>query len=241
MLTITKKIKINKENPEDIFLKIPINSKIRDLGVYSDVKSEDINSFSGEENDGYEILHDYDYSDTEKIKGDTIEYLTSSKIIDFRSYDRNNQYKEGLKLNKETFTGVDGQTKQGVDMIVSYNPESVSKYVKNANDDANIGTNNQKEGIIYEDDTDGYVLEDEVYTTKAKFKSEGYNSINTSKEPTIKEEYLLNLIKNPIITSDVFIERGGSSVFEGFLKLSEVESLKHLSNYGNGYYKINKI
>jgi len=56
-----------------------------------------------------------------------------------------------------------------------------------------------------------------------------------------KNEYLLNVIDEAEIQSDVFIERGKNSVFEYLQRLGEVDNVGDLVKYGYSFFKINKI
>jgi hypothetical protein len=55
-----------------------------------------------------------------------------------------------------------------------------------------------------------------------------------------KEEYLFGIISPPEVQSDVFIDRGATSVLDMHLRLSEIGNISELTRYGNGFYKLNK-
>jgi len=57
-------------------------------------------------------------------------------------------------------------------------------------------------------------------------------------EKIYKEEKYVGLISDPIIESEVFMERDKSSVFERHQRLSEINDIEQLSVYRNGYYKM---
>lgn len=50
----------------------------------------------------------------------------------------------------------------------------------------------------------------------------------------------MGIINKPEIKNDVFIDRGVITPMEPHLRLSEVETLEHLINYGNGYFNVVK-
>ena len=54
------------------------------------------------------------------------------------------------------------------------------------------------------------------------------------------QEYLFGVIFQPEVKSEVFIERGITSVMDKHLRLSEIKDLNELSRYGNGLYTLNK-
>jgi hypothetical protein len=66
---------------------------------------------------------------------------------------------------------------------------------------------------------------------------EGWNATNTELFAYIRREYLLGIVSEPEIQSDVFIDRGQVTVLENHLRLSEIRSLDALLAHGNGYYK----
>ena len=54
----------------------------------------------------------------------------------------------------------------------------------------------------------------------------------------IREEYKFGSSSNPIVKSDVYIDRGSSAAIEKYLKLGEVKTFEDLEQYGNGFYTI---
>jgi len=55
-----------------------------------------------------------------------------------------------------------------------------------------------------------------------------------------KEEFLMNIAQKPETRSDVFIERGKTSVFERTQRLAQTPTIGELTIHGYGYYKINE-
>jgi hypothetical protein len=55
-----------------------------------------------------------------------------------------------------------------------------------------------------------------------------------------KNEALMNMIDQPQIISNVFIERGKVSVFESFERIGEVDNLGDLQKYGYKFFKVQK-
>ena len=47
------------------------------------------------------------------------------------------------------------------------------------------------------------------------------------------------MVSSPEIQSDVFIDRGKLTAFEGLERLGEVDNIGDLETYGYGYFKIN--
>lgn len=168
---------------------------------------------------------------------------TDSKIEDVRSYDSNNPYRINFNTATETYTNYNNITVLGVDRIKSMGEPKI--YVFDTENDANLGTDNQITGIQYKDysgttriTVNG--LTKIVPLTTFRFIGEGWNETNTSLSALTKEEYLFGIISPPEVESDVFIDRGATSVLDMHLRLSEIGNLSELTKYGNGFYKINK-
>jgi hypothetical protein len=98
--------------------------------------------------------------------------------------------------------------------------------------DPNIGTRNQQNGLLYIDYSGGLVQ------TQVSFHGEGWNETNTSLSAITKEEYLFGIVSKPEIESDLFIDRGITTVFDKHLRLSEITNLSELARYGKGYYNL---
>ena len=226
---IKRKILIN-DLEDDFHLKIPLYQNIDNMGLRTDMPY-DSNVITA-------ILSDY------FKKGGTIISASDSKLSQLKSYDENEQYKINFNLNRETYKDYQGQTLIGVDRVTKISGNTVT-YTLNAVRDSKIGTTGQTTGILYVDNpVDGVdipiELDGEITQTKVQYNSEGWNETNSSIEAQIQEEYLLGVISEPEVESDVFIDRSTFSVLDKHLRLSEVESLDHLTRYGNGFYNINR-
>jgi hypothetical protein len=86
-------------------------------------------------------------------------------------------------------------------------------------------------GVDYYDYSDGTTV----------FVVSGVTPIDTVCEPIVKNEALLNVIDEPEVQSNVFIERGKVSGFESMERLGEVDNLGDLEKYGYKYFNIIKI
>ena len=73
------------------------------------------------------------------------------------------------------------------------------------------------------------------------YNSEGFNETNTTLSAITKDEYLFGITTSPSVYSDVNIDRGRNSAFQSHLQLGEIKNMRDLINYGNGYYKIQKL
>lgn len=111
-------------------------------------------------------------------------------------------------------------------------------------DDGTIGT---FLGPSYDDSYTAYTINEKTYydfsdgTTLFILKSSGLTSDMLVCSAITKNEALINVIDEPEIQSDVFIERGKQSGLESVMRLGEVDNVGDLEKYGYGFYKVNEI
>jgi hypothetical protein len=173
-------------------------------------------------------ISDY-YNYTNKI----ITGQTESKVEDVRSYNSLEPYSLNFDTNTEDYINYTGGTVNGVDRVTSLGNPIIYVFGADAND-ANIGTMDQKNGLVYQDITGT------TNNTTVSYIGEGWNQTNVSLSALTKEEYLFGIISKPEVKSDIFIDRGITTIFEKHLKLSEISNLNELMRYGKGYYNIIK-
>ncbi len=163
----------------------------------------------------------------------TITGETGSKVEDVRAYSRLEPYILNFDTNTGTYINFTGGTVNGVNRVTSLgNPKT---YVFDVDvNDSNIGTTGQTNGLLYRDYTGA------TNATVVSYIGEGWNETNTSLSAITKEEYLFGIISKPEVKSDVFIDRGITTIFEKHLKLSEISNLGELMRYGKGYYRVIK-
>jgi hypothetical protein len=85
-------------------------------------------------------------------------------------------------------------------------------------------------GVDYYDYPDGTTL----------FIVSGVSQIDMVCSAITKNEALLNVIDEPVIQTNVFVERGKNSGIETLVRLGEVDNLGDLDNYGYGFFKVTK-
>ncbi len=169
---------------------------------------------------------------------------TDTKIDDVRSYSAGTPFIVGFDMATEVYNNYTGATINGVNRVVSIGEPRI--YVFDTPVDANIGTNNQIYGLQYLDYTgntrqvviDG--MASSIPVTNFRYIGEGWNETNVSLSALTKEEYLFGIISPPEVQSDVFIDRGITTVMDKHLRLSEIKDLGMLSRYGNGYYNLTR-
>ena len=67
--------------------------------------------------------------------------------------------------------------------------------------------------------------------------SSGITSNDLVASAITKNEAMMGIVEPPLIQSNVFIERGKNSAFEGLQRLGEVDSLGDLERYGYKFFK----
>jgi len=211
------------------YVKVLLTQSSDDMGLFTDLEYEAAPSG----------LTAADYY---VIGGKNISGFTDSKIDDVRSYNTLAPYRVDFDVNTDTYTNFMGNAVAGVDRVTQIG--SINTYVLGTDlNDPAIGTTGQTSGLLYQDfsgltrNIDGEL----VGTTNVSYIGEGWNQTNTSLSALTKEEYLFGIISPPEVESDIFIERGQTSVLEKHLKLSEISNLGELSRYGNKFYKLNKL
>lgn len=235
MEIIKREISINNLLPDgNIYIKIPLTQNIEDLGMSTDIPTDESD------------IYQKDYQTYYK-KGGRIIMASDSNLEAVRSYKEGKPYIEGFDITKGVYNNYEGQSINGASRVTSTGTTEDNEitYVIDANKDVNIGTSGQTSGILYVDyPIEGLeinsTLDVNEMTTRVEYMSEGWNRSNTSIDPQIQEEYLLGIISTPEVNNDVFIDRGSVSILDKHLRLSEIESLTHLTKYGNGFYNINK-
>jgi hypothetical protein len=88
------------------------------------------------------------------------------------------------------------------------------------------------DNLNFRDYSDGYTMI--TGTTYGFTKDEVFNKMLT------RNEHFLGFVDDPIIYSDIFVERGKQGVMENNLRLGEIDNVGELNVYGNGFFNIQK-
>jgi hypothetical protein len=89
-----------------------------------------------------------------------------------------------------------------------------------------------------------YTINDQSYidfsagTSVFVVQSYGFSEVNLTATTITKMEYLMNVIEQPIIQSNVFIERGKISGMENFRRIGEVNNTGSLRTYGYKFFDV---
>ena len=169
---------------------------------------------------------------------------TDSKIEDLRSYKASNPFQTGFDMERADYYNYVNKLVKGVSRIYSMAEPRI--YVFDTPTGATLGQPSQVNGLQYIEYTGKtrQVISNNIISfiplTQFSYVCEGINMTNSSLSALTKEEYLFGAIFPPEVKSEVFIERGITSVMDKHLRLSEVKDLNELARYGNGLYTLNK-
>jgi len=141
--------------------------------------------------------------------------ITQSSLNDLRQYGpKYNLFGGKFRLN-EPVTGTSGS------VGVVFGPDPTNTYTAYTIND-----------ILYWDLNDG--------TTIYFAESYGINMDDFVLSAITKNEALLNVVDQPQVISELFVERGKISGLEAIQRLGEVDNLGDISKYGYGYFKVKK-
>lgn len=238
-----------------IYINVMLTQNMDDMGMFTDADYIPLNGIAH----NYTI-DDNTFTDTTSVSTEipltaedyfsiinpSITGYTNSKLTSQQSYNRTTPYNTSFISNSGDYNNYKNDNIHGISKIT--NLSGPTGYTIDGNNDSYLGTLNQTTGILYNDyETTRVIRKQDVISgnvripvTTFKIKSEGWNQTNTTLSALTKEEIFLGIISPPEVSSDIFIERGSTSVLEPHLKLSEIEGIDHLEMYGNGYYKLIK-
>lgn len=143
-------------------------------------------------------------------------------------------------LNDLDYTNVTGDTtfsfaaigKSRIDEKKLYGSDTYSGVTTGMTIDNFIYSAYTIDNLYYQDFEDGITTI--TGSTTMFTKEEVFNSMLT------RNEHFIGFIDEPVIYSDVFVERGKQGVLEKTLRLSELDNTGELDIYGNGYFNVRK-
>lgn len=154
------------------------------------------------------------------------EYITQQYIEDYRTT---------TGLTESSMISFLGIGKSRIDELREYgdNPDFSNVFIMTINNE--IVTGYTIDGLYYIDYPEGFTqITGKTYLNSDFFHDEVYNGMVT------RNEHFLGFVEEPIIYSDILIERGKMSVMEKNLRLCELDSTGELDVYGNGYFNVRK-
>jgi hypothetical protein len=167
--------------------------------------------FSGDSNTNIDDFYSYNYTTVPF----TITGYTQSSINDLAQY--------GPK-----YLLAEGKFKPGIQVTGTSN--SVGTYW--GPDPSGTYVSYTIDGVDYYDYPDG--------TTLYVIQSSGFTQDDLVLSALTKNEALINVIDQPEIQSNIFIERGKMSALEYIERLGEVDNVGDLTKYGYGFFNVEK-
>ena len=183
------------------------------------------------------------------FRGITVTGFTSNRLDVVSSYGfmGNDRFIPGFDVILEEYVNYTGGTVLGGTRVVSNQNLKPIIYTEDAdiNNLATIGTLNQIDGIVLTTNTgntrtiEGTIISPyTIDTTSFSFQGQSLNNTNVVLSALTKEEYLLHITQPPKVDSNIFIDRGSTTVLQSHLQLGEINSMAQLVEYGNGFYNI---
>lgn len=89
----------------------------------------------------------------------------------------------------------------------------------------------------------GYTIQDVKYFdyeehTISIHKYSGITDFDVVNERITKDEFLIGIVEQPQIQTDLFVERGKVSPYENIMRIGEINNINDLEKYGYGFFKI---
>jgi len=213
------------------YINILLTQNYDDMGMFSDVAFIPVIGINTSENKVDVRLTGKTVESYYNVSNKLITTSSDSYLDDVKSYDNKDYYKLNFDINSESYVNYTGKTINGVNRV-TYLGDPITYVFDVDKNDKQIGTTGQTSGLLYQDYATGETI--------ASYKGEGWNPTNTSLSAITKEEYLLGITSTPTVKSDVFVDRGITTIFEKHFKLSEITNINELGRYGRGYFNVVK-
>ncbi len=187
-------------------------------------------------------LSDY-YTNNIIVTGATEDRLESFASYGYKGLDK---FIPGFDIENGVYFNYLNTSVNGVTRVISINDFNPIIYTEDGDlNDPNLGNELQSDGILFKTYSGQTRQVKNIFgelvnipLTKMSYHGQGVNMTNSSLSALTIEEYLLHITESPKVESDVFIDRGSTSVLQNHLQMSEITSLDTLIEYGNGYYNI---
>lgn len=183
------------------------------------------------------------------INGELVTGFTEDRLDEVVSYDASLKFKPLFDIRKSTVDDYQDNTYDSGTRVLENLNEMPITYGLDIDTNESIDVNNPNPdlGIVFKTYSglsrtiQGTIFPDyEIPITEAYFNAQGMNSSNSQLSAITKEEYLFGITTTPEVFSDVFIDRGRTTVRQSHMQLSEIRNMSDLINYGNGFYNIQK-
>jgi hypothetical protein len=175
------------------------------------------------------------------INGISVTGITDDKLYSVLSYNNSMPYIPLFNITEGDYIDFEGNPYVGGTKVIQVNNQNPISYIIDG-DVTDINNPFPYLGILY--NTYSAITAtrpffyDTIPLTELYYKSQGFNDTNTILSAETKEEYLFGITLKPTVESDLFIDRGITSITQSHMQLGEVTNMEELINYGNGYYEI---
>ena len=178
------------------------------------------------------------------INGISVTGITDDKLYAVQSYNNVMPYIPLFNITEGDYLDFEGNQYTGGTKVIQDNDKNPITYIIDG-DVTDVNNPSPDLGILYNTYYDlsasefTQVINDtQIPLTKLYYKSQGFNDTNTILSAETKDEYLFGITSKPTVESDLFIDRGITSIIQSHMQLGEVTNMSELINYGNGYYEI---
>lgn len=178
------------------------------------------------------------------INGVGVTGITDDKLYAVQSYNNAIPYIPLFNITEGDYLDFEGNQYGGGTKVIQDNDKNPITYIIDG-DVTDVNNPSPDLGILYNTYYDlsaseftQVIIDTQIPLTKLYYKSQGFNDTNTILSAETKEEYLFGITSKPTVESDLFIDRGITSVNQSHMQLGEVTNMSQLINYGNGYYEI---
>ncbi len=178
------------------------------------------------------------------INGVGVTGITDDKLYTVQSYNNSMPYIPLFNITEGDYLDFEGNQYTGGTKVIQDNDKNPITYIIDG-DVTDVNNPSPDLGILYNTYYDlsaseftQVIIDTQIPLTELYYKSQGFNDTNTILSAETKEEYLFGITSKPTVESDLFIDRGITSVIQSHMQLGEVTNMSELINYGNGYYEI---
>ena len=168
--------------------------------------------------------------------GSTLPYFNTSD--DYLQSGRTQNYGNIYDYSANTFTGT-------TIFLALGKSRKIEKKLYGGNTYSGVtGTTVTIEGAVF--NCDKYIIDDLTYldlsdgTTYITGNTSTFTSETQFTKKLTRNEHYLGFISEPVVYSDIFVERGKMGVSEFNLRLGEIDNIGELDIYGNGFFLVKK-
>ena len=222
----------------DTYVSLFLTSNYDDMGIYTDFDIIDILEFNTTIPTGTTlntVPYTPTYFDNTICSGGTLSFSGSTAYV-----------KPYVGCTKWTVTGTTSNNMMEILPIAGIN-----QLATNVHSQYDANENPIEVTLIYGNPASGATYNIGTGDTKISYNTTDISNLDTNFSferecveecyaPNTKEDLKMGWVFDPKINVNVFIDRGQNSVFDRFLRLSEVSNNDELLDYNNNYFNVNK-